>query len=163
VTAPGGILEKRTVPTTEEENLIDDFRGPAYFLSNFYRRRPVRIGDDVYPTAEHAYQALKAVDPQERAWVLESETPLIAKRRGRKIRVVDYWADIRVLVMEQVLEAKFSDRELADQLIATHPHTLVEGNTWHDQFWGDCHCGRCPGEGQNMLGVALMELRDKLR
>lgn len=142
--------------------MIDDFRGPAYFLSNFYRLA-VRIGDNVYPTAEHAYQALKADDPAERAWVLASETPLIAKRRGRKVRVVPYWGDVRLLVMEQVLEAKFSDRELADRLIATHPHKLVEGNNWHDQFWGDCHCGRCPGEGENMLGVALMELRDELR
>ena len=119
-------------PTTEEENLIDDFRGPAYFLSNFYRH-PVLIGDDVYPTAEHAFQALKAADPAERAWVIASETPLIAKRRGRTVRVVEYWGDIRVLVMEQVLEAKFGEPPLADQLIATHPHTLVEGNTWHDQ------------------------------
>ena len=142
--------------------MIHDFRGPAYFLSNFYRH-PVRIGDDAYPTAEHAYQALKADDPRERAWVLESKTPLIAKQRGRKIRVVSYWADIRLLVMEQVLEAKFIDTQLADQLIATHPHTLVEGNTWHDQFWGDCYCGRCPGEGANMLGITLMELRDTLR
>jgi ribA/ribD-fused uncharacterized protein len=142
--------------------LIDDFRGPAYFLSNFYRH-PVGIGDEVFPTAEHAYQALKAVDPRERAWVIESETPLTAKRRGRKVRVVDYWADIRVLVMEQVLDAKFRDSQLAAQLVATHPHTLVEGNTWHDQDWGDCRCGRCPGPGDNLLGVLLMELRDRLR
>ena len=142
--------------------MIDQFRGPAYFLSNFYRH-PVRIGDDVYATAEHAYQALKAVDPAERAWVLASETPLIAKRRGRKIRIVDYWSDIRVRVMEQVLAAKFRDLSLATQLVATHPHYLVEGNTWHDQFWGDCHCGRCPGEGENVLGIALMTLRDELR
>jgi predicted NAD-dependent protein-ADP-ribosyltransferase YbiA (DUF1768 family) len=101
--------------------LIDEFRGPAYFLSNFFRH-PVRIGDDVYPTAEHAYQALKADDPAERAWVLDSETPLLAKRRGRKVRVVGYWTDIRVLVMEQVLEAKFGETHLAEQLIATH-HT----------------------------------------
>ena len=142
--------------------MIDQFRGPAYFLSNFYRH-PVYIGDDVYPTAEHAYQVLKAIDPAERAWVLAAKTPLIAKRRGRKIRIVDYWSDIRVLVMEQVLAAKFRDLDLAEQLVATHPHRLVEGNTWHDQFWGDCHCGRCPGEGENVLGIALMALRDELR
>ena len=162
MSAADGILEKPTVPATEEENLIDDFRGPTYFLSNFYRH-PVRIGDDVYPTAEHAYQALKADDPRERAWVVAAETPLIAKRRGRKVRVVSYWADIRILVMDQVLAAKFGDPELADRLLTTRPHTLVEGNTWHDQFWGDCHCGRCPGAGENMLGFALMELRDTLR
>jgi ribA/ribD-fused uncharacterized protein len=157
-----GTLEIRTAPTAEEETLIDRFLGNTYFLSNFYRH-PVRIGDDTYPTAEHAYQALKADDPHDRAWVIASETPLIAKRRGRKVRVVSYWADIRILVMEQVLEAKFSDPQLAEQLIATHPHMLIEGNTWHDQFWGDCHCGRCPGDGENMLGVVLMELRDTLR
>lgn len=149
-------------PTREKETLIDQFRGTNYFLSNFYRH-PVGIGDDVFPTAEHAYQALKAVDPHDRAWVLESETPLIAKRRGRKVRVVDYWEDVRVLVMQQVLDAKFGDRQLADQLVATHPHELIEGNTWHDQYWGDCRCGRCPGEGENVLGVVLMELRDRLR
>lgn len=142
--------------------MIDDFRGPAYFLSNFYRH-PVCIGDDVFPTAEHAYQALKAVDARERAWVMQSSTPLEAKRRGRKIRIVDYWADMRMHVMEQVLAAKFSDADLAAQLVATYPHVLVEGNTWHDQFWGDCRCGRCPGDGDNMLGVALMQLRDELR
>lgn len=142
--------------------MINDFRGRHYYLSNFYRH-PVRIGGDVYPTAEHAYQALKAVRRDERAWVLASETPLIAKRRGRKIRVVDYWSDVRVLVMEQVLEAKFAVLDLADQLVATHPEKLVEGNTWHDQYWGDCHCGRCHGDGENMLGVALMQLRDELR
>lgn len=142
--------------------MIDQFRGPHYFLSNFYPH-PVRIGADVYPTAEHAYHALKAVDPHERAWVLESRTPLIAKRRGRKVKVVDYWEDLRIRVMEQVLEAKFSDPRLADLLVATHPERLIEGNDWHDQFWGDCHCGRCLGDGDNMLGAVLMELRDQLR
>jgi ribA/ribD-fused uncharacterized protein len=143
-------------------DVINDFRGRHYFLSNFYRH-PVRIGGDVFPTAEHCYQALKAVDPRDRAWVISSETPLVAKQRGRKVRVVDYWSDVRVLVMEQVLAAKFADRDLAARLVATHPHTLVEGNTWHDQYWGNCHCGRCPGDGENVLGVALMQLRDELR
>jgi ribA/ribD-fused uncharacterized protein len=142
--------------------LINDFRGPNHFLSNFFRH-PVRIGGDVFPTAEHAYQVLKCVDERDRAWVLESESPLEAKRRGRKIRVVEYWADMRVLTMEQVLGAKFADRVLADRLVATHPHTLVEGNTWHDDYWGDCHCGRCSVDGENQLGVLLMQLRDELR
>lgn len=142
--------------------MIRDFRGPHHFLSNFFRH-PVRIGGNTFPTAEHAYQVLKAVDTRERAWVLESETPLIAKRRGRKIRVVEYWSDMRVEVMTQVLDAKFADTDLADKLIATHPHTLIEGNTWHDDYWGDCRCGRCTGDGENMLGVLLMQLRDTLR
>lgn len=142
--------------------MIDDFRGRHYFLSNFHRQ-PVCIGGDVYPTAEHAYQALKAVRPDERAWIAQSATPLIAKQRGRKVQIVDYWADMRVRVMEQVLAAKFADRDLADKLVDTYPHKLVEGNTWHDDYWGDCRCGRCPGEGENMLGEALMQLRDELR
>jgi predicted NAD-dependent protein-ADP-ribosyltransferase YbiA (DUF1768 family) len=157
-----GTLEIRTVPATEEENLIDDFRGPAYFLSNFYRH-PVRIGDDVYLTAEHAYQALKSDDPRERAWVLESETPLIAKRRGRKVRVVSYWADIRILVMEQVLEATSAIVNLLTNSSLLTRTSLSKATRGMTSSGAECHCGRCPGDGENMLGVALMELRDTLR
>ena len=40
---------------------------------------------------------------------------------------------------------------------------LIEGNTWHDNYWGDCSCNRCKSKsGENMLGILLMELRDKL-
>jgi predicted NAD-dependent protein-ADP-ribosyltransferase YbiA (DUF1768 family) len=62
-----------------------------------------------------------------------------------------------------VLSTSVTSARANRAVTATHPHRLVEGNTWHDPFWGDCHCGRCPADGENMLGGVLMELRDTLR
>lgn len=141
---------------------IDRFKGDAYFLSNFYRA-DVRMAGLVFPTSEHAFQALKTMDFEQRAWIAEAPTPSMAKLRGRKARLVHDWDSIKVRVMADVLLAKFSDQRLADKLVATYPKELIEGNTWHDQYWGDCWCDHCPTPGRNMLGKLLMELRDKLR
>ena len=143
-------------------NRIDSFTGGDYFLSNFFPV-PVRIGDMVYPTSEHAYQALKTNDPNERAWIAATRTPFQAKTRGRDVTLLSYWEDVKLEVMAEVLREKFRDETLAAQLIATYPKELVEGNDWHDQYWGDCHCGHCNGPGENMLGELLMTLRDELR
>ena len=49
------------------------------------------------------------------------------------------------------------------RLLSTSNATLVEGNWWHDNFWGDCYCPKCKGiPGANTLGRLLMELRSKL-
>ena len=38
---------------------------------------------------------------------------------------------------------------------------LIEGNTWSDNFWGDCHCPKCRGiKGENNLGKLLMKIRE---
>ncbi|WP_284982352.1 NADAR family protein [Arthrobacter sp. efr-133-TYG-118] len=84
-------------------------------------------------SAEHAFQALKTVDPAERAAVLAWETPGRAKRMGRKVTLRPGWDDLRLSAMEMVVRGKFRDLELA--LIATADALLVEGNTWGDRFW----------------------------
>ena len=53
--------------------------------------------------------------------------------------------------------------ELRVLLLATGDAELVEGNSWHDNDWGDCWCDRCVEVlGANMLGVILMEVRGRL-
>ena len=53
--------------------------------------------------------------------------------------------------------------DLGNRLIATHGHVLVEGNTWHDNYWGDCRCAKCvKWPGLNKLGRILMMTRDKI-
>jgi hypothetical protein len=60
--------------------------------------------------------------------------------------------------MRGFLIQKFSDKVLMVKLLATGEEELVAGNWWKDKFWGVCD-----GEGQNHLGLLLMELRQYYR
>ena len=40
--------------------------------------------------------------------------------------------------MKKILEQKFSDTELKKKLVDTGNEKIIEGNTWHDNFWGSC-------------------------
>jgi predicted NAD-dependent protein-ADP-ribosyltransferase YbiA (DUF1768 family) len=46
---------------------------------------------------------------------------------------------------------------LRERLLATKNMMLIEGNDWHDTYWGVCL-----GRGQNMLGKILMSVREEL-
>ncbi len=143
---------------------IDTFLGQYRFLSNF---SPSEIRDTdgfVYRTAEHAYQAGKTEYVGKRAVIAAALTPGHAKRLGLQLDLRADWSEKRHLVMLGVLRAKFTDPWLMSQLCGTDPAELVEGNNWHDQFWGDCGCGRnsCLVPGQNWLGQHLMTVRAEL-
>jgi ribA/ribD-fused uncharacterized protein len=145
---------------------IDAFRGRWAFLSNFH---PAQLTWDglLYPTSEHAFNAGKTLDPVLRRDIAKAPTPREAKRRGRSVPLRPGWDDtVRFEVMAAVLRAKFCCHPgRVDALLATGEALLVEGNTWHDQTWGDCRCGRtaCAEPGANHLGRLLMELRDELK
>ena len=57
--------------------------------------------------------------------------------------------------------------ELGELLVQTEDAGLVEGNTWHDNYWGACICPKCgAGDlyyGLNYLGRILMMTRDVIR
>lgn len=63
--------------------------------------------------------------------------------------------------MEEILRMKFTQNtKLRKRLLATRNERLVEGNTWHDNFWGECYCPHCENKvGLNHLGKLLMEIR----
>jgi predicted NAD-dependent protein-ADP-ribosyltransferase YbiA (DUF1768 family) len=71
--------------------------------------------------------------------------------------------------MTQILCYKFSPEhhpDLAEKLLSTGDALLVETNTWHDNSFGDCECGKrepCAAPGQNQLGIILMQIRSCLR
>lgn len=137
--------------------LIGPFVGPYRFLSNF-AEIAIRLPDGTYPTVEHAFQASKTDDPEERAWVRSSPTPAGAKQRGKKVRLRPDWETVKVAIMEELVRQKFRDPELRDALLATGEEELVEVNTWNDKFWGVCK-----GKGENHLGKILMKIRAELR
>lgn len=129
--------------------VIDSFTGDYRFLSNFY------VETDGL-TAEHRFQALKTVDPEEQAAIMMADTPGAAKRLGRACTLREGWDDIRIEVMVRVVTEKFhNDPALMYKLLETGNAELIEGNTWNDTYWGVCN-----GVGENMLGKILMTLRD---
>jgi len=109
----------------------------------------------VFKTVEHAYQAAKTYSIDDRMKIANADTPGQAKRLGRKANVRSDWESVKVGVMRGLLIQKFSDVNLRKKLLATGKQELIEGNEWGDLFWGVCK-----GNGKNILGKLLMEIRD---
>lgn len=145
------------------KDVIWRFRGDHFFLSNMYVADSLSIELDGlrYLSTEHAFVATKTMDIGEREEICATLDPKDAKRFGRKFQLRDDWLDINCDVMQAVLRKKFSHEDLAQQLLATGTRHLVEGNLWHDRFWGMAmHDGQL--EGENRLGELLMQVRDDL-
>lgn len=143
--------------------MIAEFEGKYAFLSNFFPSSILYEGI-VYPTNEHFFQAMKTLDQEERKKIAAAETPGQAKRLGRHVRLRADWEQIKVDVMRTGLMLKFTDANLAQQLIDTGDEELIEGNWWHDNTWGSCYCESCMNRpGRNLLGMLLMELRKELQ
>jgi len=131
--------------------MIDSFMGKNRFLSNFHLHRDGK-------SVEHYFQAAKAVSIVDSVWVMNSDTPSEAKKRGRKVTMRPNWDLLRLDVMEHCLQRKFSDPELRQMLLDTGDEELVEGNYWNDTYWGVCN-----GIGENHLGKLLMKIRQEIR
>jgi ribA/ribD-fused uncharacterized protein len=138
---------------------IDSFKDNYKFLSNFaFCPNGVLFEGLVYSTAEHAYQASKTLDPDEKAYVRFCETPGKAKRAGRNITLREDWELVKIENMREIVLSKFTRNEgYLKSLRATGDAELIEGNTWGDTFWGICK-----GQGENNLGKILMWVRELL-
>ena len=145
--------------------MINEFKGKYYFLSNFYPSSITPWADNItYPTVEHAFQAMKSLDINERKNIAQLPTPGDAKYAGRRVKLRPDWNNVKIDIMRQALEAKFKNSELRELLLNTDDEILIEGNNWSDNFWGDCYCSRCRNiKGQNHLGRLLMEIREELK
>lgn len=143
--------------------MIVAFTGPHRFLSNFYPA-PLEIGGVLYPTVEHAFAAAKTRVPEARAAVIAAATPGEAKRLGRLVPLRPDWEEKKVTIMRGLVRAKFTRHaDLRALLLATRPRGLIEGNTWHDNFWGACSCVRCYSHGGlNRLGQILIAVRAEM-
>lgn len=151
---PNTAIHPEDLPQRE---IIDTFFGVFRFLSNFSPSR-IKLADIWYPTVEHAYQASKTTLTKERRWIAKCPTPGDAKQSGQHVTIRPDWEDIKVRTMGQLLRAKFHNPLRASLLLATGDAVLIEENNWGDKFWG-CEMG----EGLNVLGTLLMEIREELK
>lgn len=132
---------------------IYGFFGPNYYLSNYFKSF-IDIDGITYPTVEHAFQACKTNNPNDKLYIALLGSPGLAKKKGRQVNLRSDWEDIKIKIMRDCLVKKFRHEDLRKELIESHPLYLEETNTWKDKFWGVCD-----NEGQNQLGKLLMDIR----
>jgi len=144
--------------------IIDRFIGQYSFLSNFAYCDNLEIFGDNYKTAEHAFQAMKSINPDERNYIRNCDTSGQAKRAGKKITLREDWDEIKVGIMNYIVLAKFTQNNyFKELLLLTGSDILIEGNKWHDNFWGNCSCPKCKNiDGLNHLGKILMIVRSEI-
>ena len=135
---------------------INRFDGKYRFLSNFFNA-PVEYKGLHYLNNEAAFQAQKCMNEQEKIQ-FTTIPPNIAKRLGRKVKLRPDWEIIKINIMKEIVEAKFTQNEdLKELLLETGDSILIEGNTWNDVFWG---INIKTGNGSNNLGKILMQVRE---
>jgi ribA/ribD-fused uncharacterized protein len=137
---------------------ITTFFGPHRFLSNFYYTDlPIVCDMGIsYPSVEHAYQAHKTLDINERKQIALLPSASASKKYSHTMTVREDWKSVRMGIMENLLRQKFSQPSFKRRLLETGNQELIEGNTWHDTFWGVCN-----GVGSNNLGKLLMMIREE--
>ena len=138
-----------------ERDCIDFFRKEYEFLSNFYQAKLFFDGI-AYLNSEAAYQAQKCAAARDRAQFSRLSADE-AKRLGRQVSLRPDWDQVKLDLMARIVRAKFSQHpRLARKLLETGGRPLIEGNYWHDVYWGVDLKTR---EGENRLGRILMALR----
>ncbi|WP_298509623.1 NADAR family protein [uncultured Kordia sp.] len=133
------------------------------------------VNNEVYKTAEHWMMAEKATlfnDEASRQKILLVNHPHDAKKLGRQVKNFDpvIWDEHKFNIVVQGNYHKFSQHEQLKQfLLNTKNRVLVEASP-RDRIWGigmseNNEKANNPNlwRGQNLLGFALMEVRDQLK
>jgi ribA/ribD-fused uncharacterized protein len=140
-----------------------------WWLSSF------KVDKRTYKTAEHWMMAKKAElfqDQEILEKILEADSPAEAKKLGREVKNYDdkIWLENRYEIVKQGNYYKFSQNaDLKTFLVNTKERIIVEASPV-DPIWGigiasDHKDVLNPQKwrGLNLLGFALMEVRDELK
>jgi len=102
--------------------------------------------------------------------ILSEESPYKVKKLGRQVKNYDenVWIEKRYSIMINALRLKFTQNEtIKTKLLSTKPKTLYEASPF-DKIWGIGYSATKAivkdkiNYGQNLLGKALMQIRDEL-
>jgi ribA/ribD-fused uncharacterized protein len=126
-------------------------------LSNFHLE-PFTMYGVTWPCSENAYQFSKLMMPSAGDITFFTQCrPEDAKHKGGEVLIRSNWEAIKIEVMTVILEHKFKQCPVARACLLGTTGKLVEANWWGDVFWGTCD-----GQGINVLGKVLMNVRNKL-
>ena len=144
--------------------VIRFFKDEYKEFSNFYEVI-IEYESRIYDSVEIAFVAAKTKNQRIRFELsrLKASDSGKAKIIGRQIKLRENWIIIRVPVMKKLVDQKFNYTKFSEKLLSTGDVEIIEGNYWHDNFWGDCYCKKCKNiPGQNKLGKILMQKRNTL-
>ena len=162
--------------TKEENGKLFFFRqyGPDGYLSNYY---PITFYIDKieFTCSEQAfmYEKCKCFDGNNEillSEILQESNPNKIKKLGRQVRNFDEykWDQVRYDIMVKCLRAKFKQNHvLKEELLKTYPNELYEASPW-DKIWGIGYEKHIAVDidptqyGRNLLGKALMEIREEM-
>lgn len=122
---------------------------------------PISLEGVMWYTAEHYFQAHKYHNELVQREIRKQRSPLeiASVVRKARVRVMADWDEVKLRVMRTAVRAKFTQiPELRKLLLNTGDAVLVDHSD-EDSYWSDGG----DGDGRNMLGVILMEIRDELR
>jgi hypothetical protein len=127
---------------------FSNFAPFGFFLDGYY-----------WKTSEHYYQTQKTTDPEWQEQIREANTPKKSKQIALEAPLRPDWEDVKYEIMKTALRSKFEQsNSLRTLLIDTGDDLLVEDSPY-DYVWG---CG-ANETGQNLLGQALMEIRQEFQ
>ena len=122
---------------------------------------PIELKGKEWPTSEHYFQAQKFAGTEHEEAIRLVKSPMSAARMGRsrKRPLRSDWEAMKDDIMREAVLAKFSQHsDIREILLGTGDAQLVE-HTENDRYWGDGG----DGQGENMLGQILMEVRGRLK
>lgn len=130
-----------------------------YWVFSNFAALGFELKEKYWKTSEHYYQAMKFEGTSYEENIRKAKSPAEAKKLGKATFIRKDWDQVKEEVMREALLAKFKTNELAKEiLLSTGEEVIVEDSPW-DSYWG-----LGPDKnGQNRLGVLLMEVRDIIR
>jgi ribA/ribD-fused uncharacterized protein len=147
---------------------------PYREFSNF-APTPFEYRGITFPTSEHALMASKALvfwDSTRFKMCAKADTPSAAKAYGRRVSPYNekIWASCRFEIMCDILSEKFAQNEDARNLLTSTGEAKIVECSPTDTVWGvglPLGSGLWQNEknwrGQNLLGKALMVVREELK
>lgn len=136
---------------------------------------PFIVDGESYQTAEHWMMTAKAKlfnDKSSVAKILQAPEPLMAKKLGREVASFNplIWDAKKVELVVQGNVHKFSQNESLKKFLLSTGNKIIVEAAPRDTIWGIGLGASNPKatnpalwRGENLLGFALMEVRDKLR
>jgi len=131
---------------------------------------PITVEGKIWRTSEALFQGMRFDDEEIKEIIRKEKSPMAAKMKAKKYSdqmVVVPMSDLDVEQMKKCVRIKFDQHPaLKKMLLDTVGSYIYEdiGNRKGERhkFWGVKKISENEGDGQNMMGRILMELRDEL-